>query len=51
MQQQQEYRKQVSKAGVKKAEAKAKKANAKKYPGITKKASNPLPKLTARGTK
>ena len=45
------YRKQVSKAGVKKAEANAKKANAKKHPGITKKASNPLPKLTARGTR
>ena len=46
-----EYRKQGSKAGVKKAEANAKKAIDKKYPGLTKKSSNPLPKLTARGTR
>ena len=46
-----EYRRQVSKAGVKKAEANAKKAIDKKYPGLTKKSSNPLPKLTARGTR
>jgi hypothetical protein len=46
-----EYRKQVSKAGVKKAEANAKKAIDKKYPGLIKKSSNPLPKLTARGTR
>ena len=46
-----EYRWQVSKAGVKKAEANAKKAIDKKYPGLTKKSSNPLPKLTTRGTR
>ena len=46
-----ELRRQVSAKGVKKAEANAKKATDKKYPGLYKKASNPLPKLTARGTR
>ena len=46
-----EYRKQVSAEGVKKKEASDLKATKKKYPGLIKKSSNPLPKLTARGTR